>query len=174
MSDEKKVVPEKSAKNGETKPQKDVSTSEGTQRMAQQRRPPPQQQQQQQRNPAKVGKANPARDIPIFLGLVGFLFLVAYSFSGIGGTKEKEKKKSIRQMQDDLRKQFEVVQAREKAKKRTMECELFLAHSSVPGAGLGVFAGKRFEVGDAVVSLKEGVRFRSRSSFRSFRAIVSH
>lgn len=114
---------------------------------------PRRQQPQQVHNSAKVGKANPKRDIPIFLGLVGLLFLIAYSFSGIGGADEVQKKKSVKQLQEDLRKQFEVAHAREQARKRTMECDLFIATSSIPGTGIGVFAGKRFEVDDEVVSV---------------------
>lgn len=104
----------------------------------------------QPHNPAKIGKANPKRDIPLFLGLVGFLFLVAYSFSGVGTEK---KQKSVREMQAELRKHIEASHAREQAKKRTMDCDLFIASSSIPGAGLGVFAGKRYDIGDEVVSL---------------------
>jgi hypothetical protein len=116
------------------------------------RQQPPIRQPEKVHNPAKVGKANPKRDIPIFVGAVGFLLLVAWATSGIGGSKEIQKKKTVKQLQDDLKKQFEVAQALEKARKRTLECGLFLASSSIPGTGLGVFAGKRFEIGDEVVS----------------------
>lgn len=111
------------------------------------RRPKP----QPVKNPAKIGKANPARDIPIFLGILGFLFLLSWAFSGIGGAKEIDKKKSVKQIQNDLRKSFEEAQALENARKRTMECDLFLAYSSIPEAKLGIFAGKRYEVGDEVI-----------------------
>ena len=107
---------------------------------------------QQVQNPAKVGKANPKRDIPIFLGFVCLLFLIAYATSGIGSTKELEKKKSVKQLQEDVRRSMEAAHVKEQARKRATECGLFLASSSIPGAGLGIFAGKRFEIGDEVVS----------------------
>jgi hypothetical protein len=153
MSAEKKKVAETSAKNDEKKPQRVAprSAANGKPSAAVQR-PRRQQQPQKARNPAKVGKANPKRDIPLFLGLVGFLFFVAWLSSGVGGKNELEKKKSLKELQNDLRKQFEVAQAREQARKRTTECDLFLASSSIPGAGVGVFAGKRFEVDEEVVS----------------------
>lgn len=153
MSAEKKKVVETSAKDDERKPQREAprSAANATPSAAVQR-PRRQQQPRKVRNPAKVGKANLKRDIPLFLGLVGFLFFVAWLSSGIGGTNELEKKKSIKELQDDLRKQFEVQQAREQARKRTTECDLFLASSSIPGAGVGVFAGKQFQVGEEVVS----------------------
>lgn len=104
-------------------------------------------------NPAKVGKANPKRDIPIFLGIIGFLMLQAYWWSDVGKPNDKkDKKKTLRDMQQALKKQLEESRARELARKRTIECDLFLAASSIPGAGLGIFAGKRFEAGDEVVS----------------------
>jgi hypothetical protein len=81
------------------------------------------------------------------------LFLLSWAFSGIGGAKEIDKKKSVKQIQNDLRKSFEEAQALENARKRTMECDLFLAYSSIPEAKLGIFAGKRYEVGDEVVSI---------------------
>jgi hypothetical protein len=148
MSAEKNKVVETSAKDDEKKPQREAprSAANATPSGAVQRP------RQKVRNPAKVGKANLKRDIPLFLGLVGFLFFVAWLSSGIGGSNELEKKKSIKELQDDLRKQFEVQQAREQARKRTTECDLFLASSSIPGAGVGVFAGKRYEVGEEVVS----------------------
>jgi len=154
MNIEEKKVPETSTQDDKKKPQQKPSAAKRSTDAPPTASKPIRRRQPTQRvhNPAKVGKADPMRDIPIFLGLVGLLFLIAYSMSGIGGTKEMQKKKSVRQLQDDLRKQFEIAQAREKARKRTMECDLFLATSSVPGTGLGVFAGKRFEIGDEVVS----------------------
>lgn len=155
MNNEKKIVEKASTSDDEKKPQQASGapsrhTTAAPPSMSSQ---PRRQQPQQVRNPAKVGKANPKRDIPVFLGIVGLLFLIAWATSGIGGAKEMEKKKSVRQIQEDLRKQFEVAASLEKARKRTMECDLFLAHSSIPGASqLGVFAGKRYEKGDEVVS----------------------
>jgi len=152
MSAEKKAVAETKTKD-EKKERQQAAAERNAHRPAPSNATPRRQRPQQQpHNPAKVGKANPKRDIPIFIGLVGLLFLVAWSTSGIGGEKEVQKKKSIQQLQEDLRKQFELAHAREQARKRTMECDLFLASSSIPGTGLGVFAGKRYELGDEVVS----------------------
>lgn len=115
-------------------------------------------------NPAKVGKANLKRDIPIFLGILGFLLLQAYLLNDVGKPSntndKKDKKKTLQDMQQVLRKQLEESHARELARKRTMECDLFLATSSIPGAGLGIFAGKRFEAGAEVVSTMR-LRFSS-------------
>jgi hypothetical protein len=108
-----------------------------------------------------VGKANLKRDIFIFLAIIAFLLLQAYLLNDVGkpntdDKKDKKKKKTtLKDMQQVLRRQLEESHARELARKRTMECGLFLAPttgSSIPGAGLGIFAGRRFEVGAEVVS----------------------
>jgi hypothetical protein len=127
-------------------PNKNPATPLAASKLA--RRQPP----QQVHNPAKVGRANPKRDIPIFLCLVGLLFLIAYSMSGLGGTNEKQTKKSIKELQEDLLKVIEIAQKKEQERKRTTECGLFIASSSIPGTGLGIFAGKKFQVGEKVVS----------------------
>lgn len=151
--EEKRVAETSTGADGKPQKQKPSTPSNGRRvsfapaHRARRPQPPP------VKNPAKVGKANPVRDIPIFLGIVGFLFLLAWAFSGIGGAKEIEKKKSVKQIQNDLRTHFEAAQALENARKRIMECDLFLAPSSIPGAKLGLFAGKRYEVGDEVVSI---------------------
>ena len=116
---------------------------------------PTRRQPQQVHNPGKiiVGKANLKRDIPIFLGVFGFLAMLAYMLSDVGKVDDsKGKKMSIRDLQELLMKNLEETRARELARKRTIECDLFLATSSIPGAGLGIFAGKHFQEGDEVVS----------------------
>jgi hypothetical protein len=115
---------------------------------------PTRRQPQKVHNPAKVGKANLKRDIPIFLGIFGFLLFQAYRWNDVGKPdgSSKDKKKTLQDLQQVLRKQLEESHARELARKRTIECDLFLATSSIPGAGIGIFAGKRFEAGDEVVS----------------------
>ena len=108
--------------------------------------------------PAKitVGKANLKRDIPIFLGVFGFLAILAYMLGDVGKVdNSKNKKPSIRDLQERLKKSLEETRARDLARKRTIECDLFLASSSIPGAGLGIFAGKHFQEGDEVVSKRK-------------------
>jgi hypothetical protein len=99
----------------------------------------------------KVGKANLARDIPIFLGILVFLLFIAHFASDVGTVSTK--KSSLSTGKEALAKR-----AKERLERieegRRAECGLFLAPSSIPDAGLSLFVGKNYSVDSVVVSSK--------------------
>jgi hypothetical protein len=132
-------------------------TKSGTSRPT---RPPSQSHQpSEQFLPQKFGKANPTRDAMIFIGIISFLLIISYSFDDIGRNldengEKKEKKLGtyarIKAIQKEYKHQIKAsVSGR---LDRRDDCSLFLGRSSMPGTGLGVFAGKNFSQGDFVVS----------------------
>lgn len=112
----------------------------------------------------KMGKTNPLRDLLVFLGILGGLAAFFWSDETIIQTKEEHAAaRAIKQAQDlalqtintEKVKEQKELQQRElfeklDSKRRRVPCDLFLGPSSVPGAGIGLFAGKDFAQGENV------------------------
>ena len=105
-------------------------------------------------NPAKFGKADPKRDILIFVGVMTVMFLISWELEDVGKPSTDPKKKSplsqLKQMKKTLSKQFAEKQSINKIER--WDCDLFVTKSSVPNVGLGIFAGKNYTKGDVIVS----------------------
>lgn len=105
-------------------------------------------------NPNK--KQNPkvvvAQMAGLFLGILGFMFFIAFQFNGVGADTGK-KRTSIK----DLQKMLVKIAIRDgripSNRKRSNDCGLFLyEESSIPQTGLALFSGKKYKPGDVVVS----------------------
>ena len=106
-------------------------------------------------NPAKFGKADPKRDILIFVGVMTVMFLISWELEDVGKPSTDPKKKSplsqLKQMKKTLSKQFAEKLSINKIER--WDCDLFVTKSSIPNVGLGIFAGKNYTKGDVIVSL---------------------
>jgi hypothetical protein len=103
------------------------------------------------RNATKFGQANLARDIPIFV-LVMSLLLGASLM--LGGTPTKgsglaDKKELLEGLKVRLEEALSLKV--ERYNNRAVDCNLFLADSSIPGAGLSLFSGQQFYASDTVL-----------------------
>ena len=105
---------------------------------------------------ATVGKADLGRDLCIFVAVMAFFTFVAIKFDDVGKPKTE---KDVLASQTTLgrfqkmRKALSVVL--EKHMERNPErqdCDLFLAKSTVPASGFGVFAGRNYTTGEDIVS----------------------
>ena len=114
------------------------------------RRPPP-------TRSARVGKADPVRDLGILFGIFLLFYFVSNSFDNILDTDDGE---MVEELQDQ--KKFKGFKAMQQALGSLMEeqmskyplredCELFLAPSSIPKSGWGVFTGRDFTAGENVL-----------------------
>ena len=113
----------------------------------------------------KMGKANPLRDLLVFLGVMGGL--VAYFWSDETVIKDQQERETARleaRAAEESRRMANIERIREMqaskerevyekmdGKRRRAPCDIFVGPSSVPGAGLGLFAGRDFAQGDMVV-----------------------
>ena len=99
------------------------------------------------KDPRKVGKANPCRDLCLLVGVIGFLLLIT---SGWKPTKtEKEKPKGMDKMSLS-----DILQQRAKevlSGARTDPCAMFLHSGSIPGTGWSYFAGQDYAEGDLLL-----------------------
>ena len=105
-------------------------------------------------SPTKVGKANPVRDFSLFLGFIVFVMYVTYDFGNPEPTKSslietmEMAAENVNQMSDALNRmamrQFEKSQA----SRPDVPCSVFASPSSIPGAGLGLFAGRDYAAGE--------------------------
>ena len=107
---------------------------------------------------ALVGKANPVRDLGIFLAFLGIMYLVANGFKDIleqddpevvGDSGISPKGKSLHELKKALK---EIMDDKLKNHPPRLDCDLFLAKSSIPETGLGLFAGKNYSLGEEIVS----------------------
>jgi len=105
-----------------------------------------------QKGRTKFGKGNMARDIPIFLSVLSFLFFIAFKLGGSGtsvterDTQRAKLEKLKYAMEEKLKRNIE------RHENRLTGCNLFLADSSIPGAGLSLFAGKHYNTNDTVLT----------------------
>jgi hypothetical protein len=96
-----------------------------------------------------MGKANIKRDLMILVAAVGCILLMASGMNDMGiprGGKKTTFKDYFRLVSNRAEAQFQA-----KGGKSAPNCSMFLAQSSVPGAGHGVFAGRDYAEGDVVV-----------------------
>lgn len=95
-----------------------------------------------------MGKFNPFRDAAIVVGILVFMGFVGRDFDPSWMKKDPKDRSAVLlafdKMKDDLVKRFE-------AKRRTEPCDLFADASSIPGAGLTIFAGRNYSTGDLVM-----------------------
>jgi hypothetical protein len=102
----------------------------------------------------KFGKANIKRDCFFFFAAMGFLFFISFEMSGTGDVDPKKKKSNtlseLKRMRMYLAKHLK---ERSINRVERYDCNLFLARSSIPGSGLGIFAGKNFSQGEFLVRL---------------------
>ena len=108
-------------------------------------------------NPAKFGKAEPKRDILIFLSIISVIFLISWEMQDVGKPETDPKKRSpltqLKQMKKQIAKQFDKPTINKV--ERWDDCDLFVTKSSISSnVGLGIFAGKNYTKGDVIVSLQ--------------------
>jgi hypothetical protein len=100
----------------------------------------------------QFGKADPVRDISIFVGFLSFMFLLSYMLKDVGNPPDPDQKlnslSTLKQMKkaigDSIRLEME-------GKTPRYDCELFLGLTSLRGGGFGVFAGKNYTKGQVVM-----------------------
>jgi hypothetical protein len=109
---------------------------------------------------SQFGKADPVRDICIFIGFLCFMFFMSYLWQDVGkinlddpvtksrpslGSLKKYRKKILEAIVYDAQKQ-----------PLRMDCDVFLYKSStIPGAGTSLFAGKNYSVREEIVSTND-------------------
>jgi hypothetical protein len=107
-----------------------------------------------------VGKAFPARDIAIALGILGFFMWCASDFQPekYGPQTKVQSKHAHPEIWKQLASVLEqsavasMNTIQQKSPPRTNPCPLFLHPSSIPGTGPGLFAGQDYDAGDEVIS----------------------
>ena len=122
----------------------------------------------------KVGKANPARDAFVFLGFLGFVFFVSFMMGDVGdptktkklnpdGTERKTAPTVIDLRRAHLWLSGELLQKQKESLPLDkygeiaprVDCDVFVAPSTLPNAGWGVLAGTNYKRGQEIV-LKQG------------------
>lgn len=96
-----------------------------------------------------VGKAQPLRDLAIFVAIMG---LLVYSFSGT--SKKNSKKERAPPSTDPVADTIKAI-AEALATKRSEPCQTFVDRSTIPRNGWSLFAGESFDAGDTVVRMEE-------------------
>ena len=122
----------------------------------------------------KVGKANPARDAFLFVGFLGFVFFVSFMMGDVGdptktkklnpdGTERKTAPTVVELRRAHLWLSGELLQKQKESLPLDkygeiaprVDCDVFVAPSTLPNAGWGVLAGTNYKRGQEIV-LKQG------------------
>ena len=114
-----------------------------------------------QRNQTKFGKANLARDIPIFVGIIAILLFFAFQMGEIGEISNNGVKESPTAKLDRLKASIEEQMNKKKEiyENRMIGCNLFLADSTIPGAGLSLFSGTHYNKSATVLQSSLAFKF---------------
>mmetsp|Transcript_36708 Transcript_36708/g.88724 ORF Transcript_36708/g.88724 Transcript_36708/m.88724 type:complete len:614 (-) Transcript_36708:6981-8822(-) len=118
----------------------------------------------------KVGKANPARDAFLFVGFLGFIFLISFMMGDVGdptkskkfnpdGTERKAAPTVVDLRRAHLWLSGELLQKQKESLPLDkygeiaprMDCDVFVAPSTLPNAGWGVLAGTNYKTGQEIV-----------------------
>jgi hypothetical protein len=106
---------------------------------------------------ATVGKADPVRDLCIFVAVMAFFTFIALKFDTVGKPPTDDQdmvdNKGALGRFDKMRKAISTVleQHMDRYPER-QDCDLFLFKSTIPTSGFGIFAGKNYTVGEDIVS----------------------
>jgi hypothetical protein len=116
------------------------------------------------RNATKFGKANLARDIPIFVVIISLLFGASIM---LGGTSTEPlgldgKKERLEGLKERLEEALSL--KIERYNNRAVDCNLFLADSTIPGAGLSLFSGRQFFASDTVLESSLAFKLLNKST----------
>ena len=130
-----------------------------------------------QKNQTKFGKAKLARDIPIFVGIIAILLFFAIQMGGVGvvannGVKESPTAKLDRlkaSIEQQMKKKMEIYE------NRTIGCNLFLADSTIPGAGLSLFSGTHYNENATVLESSLAFQFsESNKALIDYALLLKH
>ncbi len=106
---------------------------------------------------ATFGKANPLRDLGVFMAIIFFFFFVASSLQSFGkidtGEEVIQNQGSLgrfRQMRNAL---STMLQHELHQNPVRLDCDLLLTKSTIPRTGFGVFAGRNYTQGEPIVSI---------------------
>jgi hypothetical protein len=115
-------------------------------------------------SPTKVGKANPVRDLSLFLGFIVFVMYVTYDFGNPEPAKSslietmEMAAENVNQMSEALTRMAERQFEKTQASRPNVPCALFASPSAIPGAGLGLFAGRDYAMGEIIPVFPEGLQ----------------
>lgn len=119
------------------------------------------------------GKADAKRDTILFVGFLAFMGLISYMSKDVGTPRDMTKSRpktlgEMRRYQKLMRDALlklggETVNQLDSSSSSSsspnfnspprMDCELFLAGSSIPGSGWGIFAGRNYSIGEEVIDM---------------------
>ena len=132
------------------------------------------------------GKANPLRDLMALVGIIAVLMMITMNFDITGTNDEKVFEDTDEERHDvvadtlngmansvarSVQSLFEKQTVRSK---RTEECSLFLDRGSILGTGYTYFAGRRFSVGEVVISEAKSILPLGVSSLASHAFLLKH
>jgi hypothetical protein len=106
---------------------------------------------------ATVGKADPVRDLCIFVAVMAFFTFIALKFDTVGKPKTHDEdlvdNKGALGRFDKMRKAISTVLEKHMDRyPERQDCDLFLFKSTIPTSGFGIFAGKNYTMGEDIVS----------------------
>jgi hypothetical protein len=106
---------------------------------------------------SQFGKADPVRDICIFIAFVSFMLFMSYLWKDVGkidlDDPVTEARPSLGSLKKFPKKILEAIMYEDQKRPLRMDCDLFLYKSStIPGAGKSLFAGKNYSVREEIVS----------------------
>jgi hypothetical protein len=115
-------------------------------------------------NPSKFGKADPVRDLLLFVLFLGFLFLVSWVYRDIGtpvdlSKQAKGSSPSLGSLKKYQKKMMDSMVSEDRKRLYRYDCPLFLAPSSIKETGLSIFAGKNYSQGDEIVSSQSHIQY---------------
>lgn len=132
---------------------KAVKFQEGTKNGASTTKPPQRTQPQRRDHPAKIhmGKSTFCREFGFPLGLVAFFLLVSWAVRDVGTNVSDQAKPDKMTLMGQMVSEMAEKKYKKRGGKWAPHCRLYLAKSTIAGAGYSLFAGRDYNEGDKVV-----------------------